>query len=81
LLAPTANLPQYLPIPQYAGLPSEETMQVNCYYVKASKLWCAYLTNETDDQIGNAEFAPTKELAGFWLGVQYANLRDRQTND
>ncbi len=56
-------------------------MQVNCYYVKASKLWCAYLTNETDDQIGNAEFAPTKELAGFWLGVQYAKLRDRQTNE
>lgn len=56
-------------------------MQVNCYYIKTSKLWCAYLTNKAGDQIGNAEFAPTKELAGFWLGVQYANLRELQTND
>jgi hypothetical protein len=56
-------------------------MQVYCYYIKTSKLWCAYLTNEAGDQIGNAEFAPTKELAGFWLGVQYANLRELQTND
>ena len=56
-------------------------MQVYCYYDKSTKVWCAYLTSKDGDQIGNVEYAPTKELAGFWLGVQYANLRELQTND
>jgi hypothetical protein len=53
-------------------------MQIITYYIKANKTWWAYMQDVDGDQIGNAEYAPTKELAAFWLGVQYANLRSKQ---
>ncbi len=55
-------------------------MQIITYYA-GKKTWCAYLVDKNDDQIGNAEFASTKENACFWLGIQYANLRSKQNEE
>lgn len=52
-------------------------MQIKTYYSKSKKIWFAFLENDNGNQIGNAEFAPSKELAAFWLGVQYAKKRNK----
>jgi hypothetical protein len=44
-------------------------MQLHTYYSREFKLWVAYVTDKSGNQIGEAQYGNSKEYAAFLLGM------------